>query len=282
MERGLVVTPAFTFDGNTLNFPGLVGIESTDLKHYLLYWDKIEYPNNNIIHIGTSADEQFLIDAGVLTRPTIMLQGFSGNIGYAYILAQDLAFQKRNQEEPGCWAIAQSSTHLVLPQATSSQESTIEIALYGALPSPGSDVSLEDILVFKQKRPGELRAFRHLMDELYLDVINSADILRSKTAAIDRLENAIRDLHAVADESWASKLLSGFKVELNVPNLAGHALAGVGIASSFGFPLALGAAMGAISAAIKFEFASRPKTKGLPDNLKDYAYLYHVQREFSG
>jgi len=37
--------------------------------------------------------------------------------------------------------------------------------------------------------------------------------------------------------------------------------------------------MGAIGAAIKFVFASAPKTKVLPDNLKDYGYLHDVERE---
>jgi len=30
---------------------------------------------------------------------------------------------------------------------------------------------------------------------------------------------------------------------------------------------------------VKFVFASTPKTKGLPDNLKDYAYLNYVESE---
>jgi hypothetical protein len=81
MNRGVVIVPSFTFDGRKLHFPELVGIEPLSLKHYLLYWDKIEYPNNNIIHIQSNADEQFLIDAAVLSRSNITVKGFSGNIG---------------------------------------------------------------------------------------------------------------------------------------------------------------------------------------------------------
>jgi len=251
MSRGVVIAPSFTFDGRTLHFPGLVGIEPSNLKHYLLYWDKIEYPNNNIIHIGTNADEQFLINAGVLSRSNISLQGFSGNIGYAYILAQSIAFQQRTEQEPGSWTIAQSSKHLFLPQTHSTREQTIEIELYKALPSPGDEVSLDDILTFKEKRRAELASFRRLIDELYFEVIGSADIPRAKTVAMERLENAIKDLHTTANESWASKLISGFRVELNIPSLAGQAFAGAGLAATFGVSPELGAAIGAIGAAIK-------------------------------
>lgn len=280
MSRGVVVAPSFTVLGGTLQEPDMVGIDPVNLKHCLLYWDKIDYPNNNITNIATNVDEEFLIDAGVLSRSNIHLQDFSGFIGSADILAQSIAFQQRNKQEPGSWTIAQSCKNLLLPETYSTEEQTIEIELYKTLPSPGNEVSFDDILTFKEKRRAELVAFRSLMDELYLQIIGSADIPRAKTMTMKKLENAIKDLHAAANESWTSKLISGFKVELNIPNLAVHALAGAALASSFGVSPKLGAAIGAIRAAIKFEFTSAPKSKGLPDNLKDYAYLNYIEREF--
>lgn len=279
MDRGIVITPSFTFDGSTLHFPGLVGIEPINLKHYLLYWDKIEYPNNNIIHIGTSPDEQFLIDTGILTRSNITFSGFNINVGQAYILAQIIAFQKKSEQEPGVWSISQISNNLFIPHELSTKEKTIEIELYKTLPSPSDDVSFECILDFKEKRKSELQAFRNLLDEMYLEIISSADIPRSKTKTIERLENAIKDLHSVSSESWTSKLLSGFKVELNIPSLAGQAIVGAGVASKFGFSPVLGAAIGAVGAAIKFEYVVSPKTQKIPNNLKDYAYLHYMENE---
>src|SRR3974377_691985 len=98
MERGVIISPYFTFDGRTLNFPRLVGIEKEYLRHYMLYWDKIEYPNNNQLHIISPPADQLLIYAGVMQRTNINLRDFSGNIGTAYLLAQSIATRQLNEE----------------------------------------------------------------------------------------------------------------------------------------------------------------------------------------
>lgn len=280
MTRGVIIAPKFTFDDTSLHFSRLVGIEPLILKHYLLYWDRIEYPKYSTIHTVTTADEQFLIDAGVLSRLNILLQGdVSEDVGFVHSVAQCVVFQLKAQQEPGAWTIGQSGKRVFFPRTHSTEEQAIEIELYRALPSPGDEVSLDDILAFKEKRRPELASFRTLIDQLYLEVIGAADIPRAKTVAIKRLENAIKDLHSVAHESWASKLVSSFRVELNIPSIACQALTGAGLATTFGVSPGLGAAIGAIGAAIKFVFALTPKPKGLPDNLKDYAYLNHIERE---
>jgi hypothetical protein len=104
-SRGVVIAPKFTFDGRTLHFPGLVGIDGISLRQYLVYWDKIEYPQNNLIHIGNSPDIDFLIDAGVLTRTMIRFGVFSGDLGAGYVLAQIQALKIKNDIEPGQWSL---------------------------------------------------------------------------------------------------------------------------------------------------------------------------------
>lgn len=278
-NRGVVIAPKFTFDGRSLRFPGLAGIETEDLKYYLLYWDKIEHPDNNLISIGTSPDEQFLIDSALLTRTNISLKSFSGNIGFGYVLAQTMAFQQKNQQEPGLWTMAQSSNRLFLPNEYANPANTIEIELAKALPAPGELVTLDDVLAFKKKRQPELVALRSCMDDLYLSVVQSRDIPRAKNSAIERLENAIKEIQVVANESWKSKLLSSLKVELNIPDLIVKAGAIAGLSASFGLSPIAGAAIGAIGSVIKFEFTSMLKTKSLPQHLRDYAYIYNVEKE---
>lgn len=276
MERGVIISPYFTFDGQSLHFPGLVGIEPEHLRHYLLYWDKIEYPNNNFVHVGSSPDEQFLMDAGVLQRTNINLSGFSGNVGMAYLLCQAIAARQLNESVPGRWTIAQSGPRLFVPDELSTSVKSLEIELYNALPSPGPDVSLDDILSFKERYRDELTAFRAYMDELYLGISQSGDIPRAKTAAIERLEKSINEIDRAADESWASKLVSGFKVELNLPSILEKAVAGAGVAALAGLPLALGAVLGAAGAVVKVEIGTAPKVGGEP---QDFAYLCHVNKE---
>jgi hypothetical protein len=279
-QRGVVIAPKFLFDGRSLKFPGLVGIEPISLRQYLVYWDKIEYPQNNIIHIGNSPDIQFLVDADIMTRSDIRISG-SGNIGFAYILAQVHALKIKNQQEPGQWSLAQACDHIFIPEELSTEVNTIEFELYRAVPVPSESVSLSDILEFKGRYHSELLAFRGYMDELYEEVIKSNDIPRSKIACIDRLQRSIEDLQRIANESWSSRILSTLKVELNIPNLVIPAIVGSTVAMSFNLSPEIGSAIGAIAGVLKFDMAATRKVGGLPDNIKELAYLHKIDSELN-
>jgi hypothetical protein len=281
MSRGIIITPKFDFDGTTLHFPGLVGIDPVSLRQYLLYWDKIDFPNNNLIGIGSSSDIQFLIDQNILSRTEIKFSNFHGNIGYGYIYSQIEALKLKNRSEPGQWSLAQTGNHLFIPDDVSDETKTFEIELYNMLPVPSEFVSLDDIILFKNRYNDELIAFRSQMDELYLGIINSGDIPRARIMALTRLEQAIKDLNIVANESFASRLLSSLKVELNLPSLLATAITGSFTGAAFGLSPEIGAAIGATSAAIKFDLSLTKKVRGLPKELKAYAYLHRIERELN-
>lgn len=279
MDRGVVVSPYFTFDGSSLHFPGLVGIEPLYLKHYILYWDKVEFPNNNMIHIGDAPEFEYLYSEGVLQRTNVNLSGFSGNVGFAYLIAQAEAIRKLNDLESGRWTVAQNSNQIVLPENVSTNTATVEFELYNILPSPGDDVSYEDILDFKSRRKDELLAFRASMDDIYLEISKSGDIPRAKTVALDNLERTISDLTIAAGESWKSKFLSGFKVELSLPGIIENATKGAGVAAMCSIPISIGAAAGAVASIAKFDFSAAPKVTGTKGLSADFAYLSHINRE---
>lgn len=280
MSRGIVITPRFTFDGRTLSLHG--GFAPVSLRQYLLYWDKIDWPDNNIIGFRDDAPEfSFLKQAGVLERTMVRFTAFSGNAGYALLQMQVLALEARNTNEPGAWSLAQQSALLASSPEGTVDTRTIEVELYSAIPVPSEDVPLHDVLEFKQRRNSELLQFRAAMDELYQETIRSADIPRAKLQAQDHLERAVRDLNEVFGESFVRRLLASFKVELNVPNIATLAIAGSAAASSFGFSIGVGAAAGAISAAVKFDMAQIRKGANIPERLRDYAYLHYIERELS-
>ncbi len=46
LEKGIIISPDFSFDGRTLEMRGLSG---QTLRQCLLYWDNIEFPTSNII-----------------------------------------------------------------------------------------------------------------------------------------------------------------------------------------------------------------------------------------
>lgn len=277
-ERGIVITPKFTFDGKALSVGG--GFDPISLRHYLLYWDKLDWPDNNIISLGDGGpDIEFLKRAGVLERTVIRFGGFSGNIGYAMLGMQVAALQIRNAKDPGGWSLAQDSQTLVASTEGTVETRGIEVELYSAVPVPTGDVSYEDVLEFKRRRSDELMCFRSAMDDLYQEVIGAADIPRAKLQAIARLEKAVQELNDVFGESFSRRLLSSLKIELNLPNVAAFAAGGAATASTFGIPLAIGASVGAVAAAVKFDLAHIRKGANIPDQLRDYAYLHHIERE---
>lgn len=189
--------------------------------------------------------------------------------------------QRRNDQHPGSWSLAQQSQVLASSPEGTFETRTIEVELYSAVPVPAADVPFEEILEFKQRRRDELLSFRSVMDELYQEVAKAADIPRAKLQAITQLEKAIQDLHNAFGESFGRRLISSLKVELNLPNIATVAAGGAIAASSFGLPLAIGAALGAMVAAVKFEFTVIRKGGRIPERLRDYAYLHHIEKELS-
>jgi hypothetical protein len=172
--------------------------------------------------------------------------------------------------------MGQTGSKLLLPSELSHETQALEIELYNVLPVPSDEVSLDDILWFKDRRNDELLALREAMDGLYLGAIDSSDGPRAKTAAIARLERSLRDLHKVVNESWAPKLLSRFKVELDVPSAVGGAAFG---SAALNILPILDEAIGVAASAIKFELLTSRKANALPPELKDFAYLQSMEQE---
>jgi hypothetical protein len=329
-ERGIIIIPEFTIEGNILKIRR--EFSQISLRHYLLYWDKLDWPENNIVPMKDEGpDIKYLKSVGILERTKSSASLYYKNyadmvrdmqLGASLIvqpgswpLTQDLrklgpsegTLEIRNNElelnsaetdfarlmvdlqfntlmlknivEPGCWSLGQDSMTLITPATGTVDTRCIEVELYSAIPVPTPDVPFEDILDFKRRRNGELKSFRSAMDALYQEVIGAADIPRAKLQAIARLESAVQELNAVFRENFTRRFLSSLKVELNVSNIAMGAAGGSAAASKFGLPLELGAAVGAIGAAVRFDLPYMRKGINIPDRLKDYAYLIHVERE---
>jgi hypothetical protein len=279
-KRGIIITSPFTFDGKALTAP-YSGIEPVFLRQCLLFWDRIDWPDNNIISLGTVTPEiQFLIESKIMIRTRVSISGTIGNIGHALLIMQEAAFEVHNNTEPGLWSLAQEGPNLVLPMKSFTDRKTIEIELYNYIPVPDKIVSLEDILNFKEKRRDELLSFRSLMDSLYAEIVNSKDVPRSKVAVIEKLQISIADLHRVMKESLIKRCLSTLKVELNLSDLLKDTLlTGTATKIAFGISPEIAAIIGFSTSAIKIGWKIVPFGKRVPPNLRDYAYLYHLERE---
>ena len=281
-ERGLILLPEFTVDltENRLELRNIGGPSMVQaVRRYLPYWDKFDLPDNPIIAIGLPSELAVLAEQGIVRKSAIRVAGFSGNAADLWVLSQLAAWRLNEECEPGQWSLGQQAEGLWLPAQETVRTRAIEIELYQALPVPGDDVSFAEILEFKSRRSSELQAFRTRLDELYLAVVSSQDIIRSKETVVARLDQALADLHKVTGESWGRRFFSSVKVELSSPAITMGALGGVALATEFALPIAAGAALGAVAAAVKFELKPAGPVPRLPHQLVDFAYIYHAERE---
>ncbi len=274
-NRGIVISPPFVvLPEGGISCGG--SPSSADLRKYLLYWDEIDYPDNNFVSIGADPDMEFLISAGVAARTRVQFQGAmsSGN-GEFFLLAQQAAFEKHDKENPGLWSIAQLSTTPYF--ANSRPVAAIEYQLWNALPVPQEDVPLNEILEFKARRRDELVALRIYLDEMYLSVTSAADIPRAKTAAILKLETALADVDRALEKSGISKTFSSLRgfIAGEFTNVAGTGLGAAGIAPFIEMsPLIAGAIGAGIAFAVKPVLSPKSRKESHP-----LTYVSSVRKE---
>lgn len=279
--RGIIVTSEYEANGTSLKIIKS-DIDSNKLRQYLLYWDKIDFPNNNIISNASSPEVEYLEKAHVLKR-TNFYPNINGliNMEKLYLDMQMYAFnQNNNNQDNEVWSIAQPTKKILLPKEDSIKARTLQVELYNSIPVPIADVNLEDILNFKERRYDELQEFRIVMDEMYTSIMDSPDKDLSKDTTVIKLQNKINELNKVMDESKIKRILSTVKVELDFSGLGTilGTIAGHTVNSSITSTI-LGAVGGAAISSIKVSSEVSLKPKEIPVGLKDYAYLYYQHKE---
>ncbi|WP_349818211.1 MULTISPECIES: DUF6236 family protein [Clostridium] len=276
MLRGIVVAPEYEAKGTEL-FLKSSDIDPLKLRQYLLYWDRIDFPTNNIIHC-TSNDIDYLESLNLLqrTKYNCSCNGII-NMEELFLNAQIQALNNNNLNKNERWTLGQGNLNLLLPKDEVERKNTLILDLYNSLPIPATDVPLDDIINFKEKRRDELMEFRNSMDKIYLSIINSGDIDISKSVAIKDLEKKIIAINKVMNESKIKKLLGSVKVNIDINSLI---MGGAGyiIGKETGNSIML-ASLGLAASSIKLRIDKQLIPKHIPDNLSDFAYLYYSQKE---
>lgn len=280
MERGIIIGAEVEINiaTNQINI-----IRSSPnpylLRHAVLYWDKIAFPQNNIIRYNIP-DIDFLTQEGIAEQP--LISNGSGDAATLYFQAQLKALELLTKREPDKWTIGQYAKAFICPALSKLSEAQfIEFEINNVLPVPPYDTHLDDLLNLKAKRKDEFNTLRIAIDELYDDALKWESLPRGKNASINKLEKAILDIQKISDVSWLESG-SSFKLEFNIPNIIGGFLKGKEFIEYIGMPdlKYLGGLIGAATAPIKFE-----KKCGkviFPNSLKSFAAIYSVEKEFPG
>jgi Family of unknown function (DUF6236) len=273
--RGIVISPVKITGKNSMSVNG--SIDPLKLRQYLLYWDKIDFPQSNVIRFGETPEIKYLKDAGILKQTNVGIH-LNGELTELYLKSQLKALEINNKNKKGSWTLGQENIELVLPKGDSVVDRGVEVELYNSLPVPSEEVSLEDILNFKEKRKDELLYFRSLMDNMYLELLDSADSERAINVYIQRLQKGIMELDQVMKESKLSKFKGSVKIQFDLKEALINTFIGATGGTAIGFPDA-GAALGFASSFINITSEMSLKPKEIPSELKDYAYLYYSSKE---
>lgn len=196
--RGIVVSSPVNLDGVGFTLHG-GGLDAQELRHWLLFWDELAWPTSNLVHVTGGPDETFLEEAGVLSRPRMLMSGaFFG----ADVMAQPhlAAFKRLDNEAPGKWCLATGARSFNWAQMPLTETNSAVLELYRAIPVPNDDVPLAEVLEFKQRRRDEIKRLRAEID-IYVATVHTASephaVLNSKAAEIER---ACADLLRVGHE----------------------------------------------------------------------------------
>jgi hypothetical protein len=273
-KRGIVIAPPFAFLPD--NEPKVIGDPSpADVRKYLLYWDEIDYPENDSIHFATGPDLQFLIDAKAAKRSLVVLKRpISAKFHEFFLLTQQIVFEKYEKESPGLWSLAQLSTtpHFIgsNPAAVS-----VEYELWNMLPVPTRDVPLNDILEFKTKRHDELVALQIHLNEMYQSIICSVDLPRAKNTQLAKLEMDLKAIDRTLSESKIRKSVTSLRdfITGDFANFAGVGVTGV--ATSIGMSLVTAGIVGA-GVTFALRLVRSPK---VPKDAHPLTYVSSIRKE---
>lgn len=277
--RGIIAGIEYGGSVNNLEIYG--GLDPQKLRQYLLYWDKIDYPDNNIMSYKLTPDEEFLMKCGILERTMCIFSGAVSLGADTMIAVQMATFKKHCKEKDGIWSIAQPTREIILPEMESILKENIQVELYNCLPVPAIDTPFETILDFKERRSSELEAFRNLLDDMYKDILSHPDAEFAKRKSIENIENALIDIDRTLKESKIERTFKNMTAQINVSKFidAGFKLVA---GTVLGQNLGLGKLSGIVGlglSAINITQTLSKTPRCLPPEETDYAYLFYAKKE---
>lgn len=243
-------------------------IDPALIRNWVLFWDEFICPNNNIIATDLPPDLEFLQQANLLTRHTVPFSGSfsSGNFDRLFLAAQEITYRQKNSERPGKWTMAQADGIIKGRQYSRGTEACLVFDLINAIQLPDRLVPINEVLEFKRQRRDELIALHTYLEEIYVRVMASKDVPRTKTHELQKLEIAISEYNKTIQERFDNRLLSSLRIILDrsLITSAGMAMGAASLAPSIGLPaLGAGAMVGSASFAIQSVLTERQPNQGL-------------------
>jgi hypothetical protein len=253
---GLVISNPVMIEGSSFRIGG--GLDPQELRFWLLFWDRLDWPDSKIISFPLG-EAEILRKEGILTR-TPGKNFISGDGATLFAQGHLDAFRQHTIEEPGLWALAEGDRSFLVRSSDFGASGGTQFALYEAIPVPDKEVPLEKILEFKSKRRDELLALRIEIDEVFARTMKAGTEEGYRKAIFEIDQRCVDVLKVAKEMRWPLRFVdwkSNFSldlIQLGAAFAAGYSIPGpVGLQLSSGLVAAWGAAKaGAAKATIEF------------------------------
>ena len=283
VKRGIVITPDYKITNNGYGLQINGGVEAVNLRKYLLFWDIIDYPVNNMIHISGGQDIDFLVSEGIAKTSEIRFQKMEAHEnGLLFLASQMVAFEQNNSNEEEEWSIAQPSESLIIPNTYAKRQGCLNFELYNAIYIPTADIPLQDVYDFKKRREAELLSLRDSMDSITDQILAAQDIPKRKNKALNKLHRDLNDFNRVMKETKFQKVKRSLTAIATDPWFG---VAGAGALVKDYLPVnyqpyVQGLNVAALGAcAVKFAYQELSVGRSIPTEFKHFAYLSSIQKE---
>ncbi len=253
-----------------------------ELRYYILYWDKVVIPSNNLFNFGVP-EEVELLRSRAIERPMVTFEGtfFGDDITNAILSCQSIVASELVKKKDIDWVIHQIGKETVFPESFSVNKQFVRVQLINSLPVPDGSTPIDEILEFKEKRKNELITLHETLDAIYFDILTSPDSDLSIKKSIHNFQQNLLDLEKASKEKFKKSRKYDFSVDLNVNGK--DFIAGAASGAVLGFltnPLNIPIAtvIGSLASIIKVSAKSSKTFEPAQENSK-LAYLCNAREE---
>jgi Family of unknown function (DUF6236) len=280
MDRGIITTSS-EIKFNLVGFTLRPSLTPEAMRFYLLYWDKIIIPTNNLIHTAVP-DEDDLVSLGAIWRPCVRHAGkFGGNdLAKTVLKGQAEIVEMMLKDKSTDWVMHQPGADFCYLDSKTTMQQAIRVDLIGALPAPTADIPINEILEFRERRRVELGALHAALDEFYLEILKSPDPSLSTKVAFSNLQQQIESLNKVAEEKYKKTRKFDFSAEINFSgkDLALAAAGGAAVDHLSGFTFPVITTVSALASFVKITGKLTKTYEYTKENLK-LGYLSQAAKE---
>lgn len=241
LGRGILLSAPISFDANELAVQN--DIDATELRRAVLFWDRVQWPQSNIVDVRSNEDEMFLQNEGILVRPKLsadltslgfgghgletlmVLEGHSqarldGRTGGQFADQHINYFESLDQSEPGLWSMSEGPSSFYLRGETFEKGRGKLVELTRALPIPDSSFPLPELLEFKNRRADEIQDLNYELDKFYKYVSNANDPDHELIRLVQVIDRKLAEVHKVAKESRYPFRLGSVGLSISTPSVS--------------------------------------------------------------